>query len=168
MNVEYYKGVKSIYFKSVISNIIKIANLNKSNKTILDFGCGVKMINKMLPNGKILNYDIDPKYSEYDDYKELFFDIAIFNHVLMYMNEDDIALTFENIKKINKKCEFVIGIGKENIINKTAAILSLNFTAHKGTLTNYNNQVKILKNKTEILKIKKNVFFMTDIYYSKF
>ena len=41
MNPDYYKGIKKIYFKSIISNIIKIGNLNNKNEVILDFGCGV-------------------------------------------------------------------------------------------------------------------------------
>jgi len=49
-----------------------------------------------------------------------------------------------------------------------AAIASFNFTAHKGTLTNYEQQLVILKKKMKILKEKKNIFFMTDVYYLSF
>ena len=86
----------------------------------------------------------------------------------MYMEKKEIISTFENIKKINQNCEFIIGIGKGGLINKLAALVSLNFTAHKGTLTTYEQQTEILKNYTKILQVKKNIFFMTDIYYTKF
>ena len=38
----------------------------------------------------------------YNDYKKLYFDIVVFNHVLMYMDKKEIISTFENIK--NTKC----------------------------------------------------------------
>lgn len=168
MSVNYYNGIKGIYFSSVINNIIRIGNLNNSNKRVLDFGCGSKILSKRLGQKKVLNYDINPKYSDYDNYKNLNFDIVVFNHVLMYMDKDEIISTLQNIKEINKNCELIIGIGKEGLLNKVAATAALNFSAHKGTLTTYNQQKKILNSSTKILKIKKNIFFMTDIYYAKF
>ena len=38
----------------------------------------------------VLNYDIDPNHTEHDDYTKLNFDIVVFNHVLMYINEKEI------------------------------------------------------------------------------
>ena len=168
MNVNYYKGISGIYFSNIISNIIKIGNLDKTEKIILDFGCGSKILKKNLPGKKILNYDVNPNYTEHDDYKKLYFDIVIFNHVLMYMKNKEIASTFENIKNINKNCEFIIGIGKGGLINKFAACASLNFTAHKGALSTYQEQLKIINDYTKILESKKNIFFMTDILYARF
>ena len=43
MNADYYNGISGIYFANIISNIIKIGNLNETEKIILDFGCGIKM-----------------------------------------------------------------------------------------------------------------------------
>ena len=168
MNVYYYKGLSKYYFKSVIYNIIKIGKLQETTKIILDFGCGSKILSRELKNKKVLNYDLDPKYSEHSDYKNLFFDIAVFNHVLMYMSEREIILTLQNIKKINKNCYLIVGIGKEGLLNKLAALASFNFKAHKGTLTNYEQQLTVLKKEMKILKEKKNIFFMTDVYYLTF
>ena len=168
INIDYYNGIQGIYFSNIISNIIKIGNLDKTEKTILDFGCGSKILKKKLPKKKILNYDINPDCTEYEDYKKLHFDIVVFNHVLMYMEKAEIISTFNNIKKINENCELIIGIGKEGLINKLAAFVSLNFTAHKGTLTTYEQQKKILSDYTKILQTKKNIFFMTDVYYARF
>ena len=168
MNVNYYNGIKGIYFSSVITNIIRIGNLNNLNKIILDFGCGSKILSKRLDQKKVLNYDINPNYTEHDDYKKLNFDIVVFNHVLMYMEKKEIISTFQNIKEINKDCELIFGIGKEGFVNKIAAAAALNFSAHKGTLTTYKQQKEILNSSTQILKSKKNIFFMSDIYYAKF
>ena len=168
MDANYYTGLQSFYFTSVISNVIKIGNLDNNNKIILDFGCGVKVLSKKLPQKKIINYDVNPNYTEHDDYKKLYFDIVVFNHVLMYMDKKEIISTFENIKKINKNCEFLISIGKESVFSKLVA-LAYNFKKpHKGTLSTYNEQVEIIKNQTKILQVKKNIFFLTDIYYTRF
>ena len=80
----------------------------------------------------------------------------------------EIISTFDNIKKINRNCEIIVGMGKEGLVNKFAAIATFNFSAHKGTIVTYEQQKKILNEKTKILKVKKNVFFMTDIYYARF
>ena len=168
MKIDYYNGISGIYFTKIISNIIKIGKLDETEKIILDFGCGSKVLSKKLYKKKILNYDKNPDYSEHVDYRKLYFDIVVFNHVLMYIKKNEIISILESIKKINHNCELIIGIGKEGLINKLAALASLNFTAHKGTLTTYEQQTEILRNYTKILKIKKNIFFMTDIYYVKF
>jgi hypothetical protein len=54
------------------------------------------------------------------------------------------------------------------LISKLAALASLNFIAHKGTRSTPKEQIEIIKNQTKILDVKKNIFFMTDIYYSQF
>ena len=117
----YTKIPSKYYFLSVAKNIIKIADLEHTEKTILDFGCGHKIFSKLLKNQKIINYDSKPEFTECESYENLHFDIVIFNHVLMYMKNKEIVSTFENIKKINKNCEFIIGIGKGGLLNKFAA-----------------------------------------------
>ena len=59
-------------------------------------------------------------------------------------------------------------IGKEGFVNKLAAILALNFKAHKGTRNNYKHQLSLIKSKMDIIDVKKNIFFMTDIFYTSF
>ena len=115
-----------------------------------------------------MNYDTNKSLSDKIDYKDLVFDIVIFNHVLMYMEDEEILSMFRNVKKMNAKCKFVIGIGKEGFVNKLAAILALNFKAHKGTKNNYKNQLNLIKSNMNIIDIKKNIFFMTDVFYTSF
>ena len=45
--VTHYKGVSKIYFDTIISNIIRIGNLETKN-LILDYGCGEKRVEKKL------------------------------------------------------------------------------------------------------------------------
>ena len=156
------------YFLSAINNIIKIADLKNTNKTILDFGCGQKIFSKILKNKKIINYDIKPEYTECESYEDLHFDIVIFNHVLMYLPTHEIIELLEKIKKINPKCEIIAGLAKQNFISKIAMILALHFRAHRDIMSTYKEQVNILKSKAKLIKKKSNIFFMTDIYYLKF
>ena len=48
MNEDYYKGFGKIYFEKIIKEIISIGNLKINEKKILDYGCGVKYLEKLL------------------------------------------------------------------------------------------------------------------------
>ena len=167
MNADYYYGLQKFYFDKIISSIIKIGNLNNDSKAILDFGCGTKELQKKLKK-EILNYDANKKYSDHDDFINLKFDIVVFNHVLMYMDETEIKSTLDVIKKINKNCKIIIGVGKSTIVNKLASWMTLSFEAHKGEKTTSSQQLKIVFNHTKQIKSKKNIFYMTDVFLLEF
>ena len=97
---DYNKFPQKYYFESIAKNIIKIGNLKNTNKIILDFGCGQKIFSKILKDKKIINYDIKPEYTECQTYEDYSFDIAIFNHVLMYLYPSQIEELLNKIKKI--------------------------------------------------------------------
>ena len=162
-----YNGLKKIYFDKIIYEIINIGNLKYIEKRILDFGCGEKRLESLLKR-KIFNFDINPSYSEFDNFLGIEFDIIILNHVLMYMSQIEIEELFSKIYKKNPKCEFILGIGKQNILSKVAKTITFNFKAHKGTISSYNQQFNIIKKNMKFIKTKKNIFFMTDIFYTKF
>tara|TARA_B100000674_G_C37700122_1_gene850124 strand:- start:185 stop:709 length:525 start_codon:yes stop_codon:yes gene_type:complete len=165
--VTQYKGFKKIYFDKIIKEIIKIGNLNSTNLKILDYGCGEKRLEQNLER-KIFNFDINEKYSEVSNFLDKNFDIMIINHVLMYMSKDEINKLFNDIYSINSNCKFIIGIGKQNLFSKFAKNISLNFNAHSGTISSYNDQYKIIENKMKIIKKRRNIFFMTDIFLTQF
>ena len=165
--VTNYKGISKIYFEKILFEIIELASLNNNKKIILDYGCGKKQLSKLL-NKKILNYDIDPRYNEIDNLEILNYDTVIFNHVLMYFNPDEIDKLFKKMYEKNRNCEFVIGVGRQNIVSKLAKVFTFNFKAHAGTLSTYKEQLEIIEKHMKILKYKKNIFFMTDIYYTRF
>ena len=71
---DYNDFFQKVYFISIIKNIIKIADLDDTKKTILDFGCGQKILSKTLKNVKVLNYDIKEEFSDLKSYKNLKFD----------------------------------------------------------------------------------------------
>ena len=165
MEFFYYNGLKKIYFQKIINEIINIASLRKTKK-ILDFGCGSKQLQKTLKK-KIINYDKNKSISDYKDYKQLKFDVAVFNHVLMYMSESEINKTLRNLKIKNKQSKIVIGISRVNLISKIASFLTLSFFAHSNIVSKPSDQKKIIFKHLDLIR-KKNIFFMTDIYYLKF
>ena len=165
--VTKYKGVQKIYFNKILYEIIKIANLKLTTKIILDYGCGEKQLEKLL-NKKILNYDINPKYSEVEYVGGVAnFDIVVINHVLMYFTINEIKDFFYKLWKINANIELVVGIGKQNFLSNFLKYATFNKNAHANTKISYSDQVSFLKKNTQILEIKKNIFFMTDIFYCK-
>ena len=162
-----YKGFKKFYFDKILKEIIKIGNLELTNFKILDYGCGEKRLEQNLKK-KILNYDLNEKYTEISSFLDKNFDIMIINHVLMYMSRDEINKLFNEIYSVNSNCQFIIGIGKQNLFSKLAKNITLNFNAHSGTISSYNDQYKIIENKMKIIKEKRNIFFMTDIFLTQF
>ena len=161
-----YSAIGSIYFYQIIEDIIKIAKLNEGEKVILDYGCGNKILDSKINNNKVLNYDLDPIYSDFSSIDGLKFDYIVLNHVLMYLTKKEIEILFRKIKKINSKCHFVIGIGKQNILSKIGKFITFNFNAHNETVSSYNQQMEIIYDNMKILNYKKNIYFMTDIFHT--
>jgi 2-polyprenyl-3-methyl-5-hydroxy-6-metoxy-1,4-benzoquinol methylase len=162
-----YTGLQAIYFNKILLNIIKIGRLNFTNKKILDFGCGNKQLSKLL-NKKILNYDLNPNYSDFISIDNLKFDIVVINHVLMYLSIKEIKNLFFKIYSINKNARLIVGVGKQNFLSIFLKILTLKFNAHKGTKSTYKQQIEFLKRNMIFIEKKRNIFFMTDIFYLKF
>lgn len=162
-----YIGLQAIYFNKILLNIIKIGRLNFTNKKILDFGCGNKQLSKLL-NKKILNYDSNPNYSDFISIDNLKFDIVVINHVLMYLSVKEIKNLFLKIYTINKNARLIVGVAKQNFLSIFLKILTLKFNAHKGTKSTYKQQIEFLKRNMIFIKKKKNILFMTDIFYLRF
>ena len=115
--------------------------MESTNFKILDYGCGEKRLEQNLKKN-ILNFDINQKYSEISSFLDKNFDIMIINHVLMYMSRDEINQLFNEIYSVNSNCQFIIGMGKQNLFSRFAKNITLNFSAHSGTISSYNDQYK--------------------------
>jgi len=159
-----YSGPSKFYFYKLLEEMINIGNLQETNKNILDYGCGNKILSKILYNKNVLNYDINPLYSDYKNIDNLEFDIVIMNHVLMYLEVNEIINLFNKINSISPYCNYIIGIGKQNFVSKIAKFIALEFKAHKYTKTTYKEQLNIINKNLNIIKYKKNIYYMTDIY----
>ena len=158
-----YQGLSSIYFNAIIEQIIMTGDLHNKNY-ILDYGCGEKKIQKKL-NKKIYNYDINPLYNEIeiDNLKNLKLETVILSHVLMYMTLKEIKELFNQFYLLNNNMNFVVALGRQNILSKILKYLTFNKNAHKGTLTSYKKQKLYIYNEFNINRVKKNIFFMTDV-----
>ena len=163
----YKQFPANIYFFAIAKKIIEIGDLNNSRKKILDYGCGEKIFTELLSRNDIINYDIKKEYTEVENYEKSFFDVVIFNHVLMYMTKEEILEELRKIKKINKDAQLILSLGKQNFLSKIAMYLQFKFHAHKDTISSYNTQTEIFFEHCEFIK-KKNIFFMTDIFLFKF
>ena len=118
----HYVGIEKIYYDALILNIIKIGDLKNKN-FILDYGCGEKRLQEKLKK-KILNYDKNSKYSDHKDINNLNYEIVILNQVLMYLTLEEIYKLFKKFYSINPKIEFIIGMGKQNLISKIFRIFT--------------------------------------------
>ena len=67
----------------------------------------------------------------------------------------------------NKKCKIIIGVGKESMLNKFLAYLMFRFDHLKNTKMNYKKQIELISENLQIIK-KKNIYFLTEIYFCKF
>tara|TARA_B110000967_G_C18707434_1_gene470978 strand:- start:415 stop:750 length:336 start_codon:yes stop_codon:yes gene_type:complete len=105
--VTNYKGIFKFYYLKIINKIINIGNLSNINGNILDFGCGEKQLQKTL-GIKIINYDINPDYSEINNYKKFNYEVIIINQVFMCMTKKEIY-EFFNIQKNKQKCKDYCG-----------------------------------------------------------
>lgn len=164
----YDSFFQRVYFNSIINNIISIADLHETKKTILDFGCGERILSKNLKNGKVLNYDIKSEFSDFKTYKNLKFDIVVFNHVLMYLYPNEVEELLDELKSMSPKCKIIVGLGKQNLFSKIGKFITGNINAHNDTRSSYNSQINIILKKSKLIDKKENIFFMTDIFYSEF
>lgn len=168
LTTHYDTTLSKYYFLKVANEIIKIGNLKNQN-TILDYGCGEQIFSKLLTKPKIFNYDIKPEYNEVLNVVDhLNSDVVIFNHVWMYIPYEEISKILQDIKNANKNSKIILSMGKQNLLSKIAMVLAGKPNAHNNTVISYNKQLEVLKKFCKILDVKKNIYFMTDVFYAEF
>lgn len=161
---DYYKGLQRIYFYRVLNQLIKIGKLN--DKKVLDFGCGIGKLEQKLGNN-VVGYDIKSKYTKINDWTKIDFDIVVVNGVLYAMSEKEIRCFFDLLKKIKPNTELIIAIYKQNWLSNFGKWILNNKTAVDELKTIHQRRIKILREEMNII-VKKNIFFMCDIYLTKF
>ncbi|MEA1963379.1 MAG: hypothetical protein U9M94_04045 [Patescibacteria group bacterium] len=154
---DYYKGFSGIYFREILNTIIKFGNLKNEKGIILDFGCGVGHLKKLLKKNNIINYDIEPKLTEIDNYKKLKPEKIILSGVLEHLYLEEIEKLLAEFILMNKNVEFLVYLPTENWISKIAMRLAGQKNAHDDHVSKYKKINKILEKKF-ILKKRKYIF----------
>ena len=128
----------------------------------------VKKFFQVITKPKIFNYDIKPEYNEVLNVTDHLNSDVIFNHVWMYIPYEEISKILQDIKNANKNSKIILSMGKQNLLSKIAMILAGKPNAHNNTVISYNKQLEVLKKYCKILDVKKNIYFMTDVFYAEF
>ena len=168
-HVTPYEGVKRFYFEFILNQIIRIADLKNQSKRILDYGSGLGFLKKKLIKSKntVINYDIIEELSDISNWKNLSFDIIVFNQVLDYLSESEIIQLMQDIKVINPKSEIIYSVGYKSIIKRIAMHILDKKDAYDGMKTSEERQYEIIKPFFDIKKTY-NIFFLHKIFLLKF
>jgi len=154
----YYNGLVRYYFNKTLESIIKIGNLDKTQESILDFGCGYGILKKKLINQNVLNYDINPEFSDYSDWRKLNFDFFIANQVFYLFSQDELEKLLDELKFKNPELIIIVGISYQNTLTKILKFIFNFKNAHKFTKLSYKQQIKIFEKKCILLDKKDNLF----------
>ena len=168
-NITKHGVISGFYFNYIIKKILELILTNKKVK-ILDFGCGYGYLKKRLKkarNVKIINFDIIKELTEIDDWRKVDFNYLVSTHVFMYLGPKKLNKLLLDLKRHNKNLKLITTISRQGLLNNIGKFILNEPDAHKGTLLNGNNELKLLKKKMRMFK-KKNIFCLSDIYLLKF
>jgi hypothetical protein len=165
MGVTKYNGLFQFYGDLVLRQILRFSNIENRVK-ILDFGCGnrrLELVGKKFPNLEIIGFDIEKSLSQISNWENQSFQVFVANHVLMYLEEEEIVQICQKLRKKQELSRIIIGIGTQGILSRMLKTVLLRPKAHEGTKTTLKQQVQILENFFTRQEIK-NIFFLTRIY----
>jgi len=158
---EHKNPLVRLFFKWKFSLAIKYADLKKDD-LILDFGCGISWLKKIIPEYKVIGYDIDPKLTEIKDYKYLKPDKIFILDVFEHVPKEEIRNILRNFKKMNPNVKLITAIPTETWLwRKSRKLMGLSERV-ADHITPLKEIVKILEEEyTEVKKI--NFFLMSRI-----
>jgi SAM-dependent methyltransferase len=170
-NTTSYSGISGIYFKHLLKEIVKIGNFKDKNSNVLDFGCGVglfkRLIKKINPDIKVINYDIKKEYSEVDNWQDENFDVLVANEVFYYLTSEELDKLLLEFKKKNPNLEIIVGSSKQSWVNTLGQILLFQINSHKNTILKPKEELNILTKHLDIID-HKSVWFLADVYRLKY
>ncbi|MDP3765319.1 MAG: class I SAM-dependent methyltransferase [Nanoarchaeota archaeon] len=161
----YYRGLKGIYFYRILKKIIEIGNLKNRDVKVLDFGCGIGKLKELLPD-KVICFDIQPEFTEIDDWRKAKFDVIVANQVFYLVTEKELRNFLAELYRINRGVELIVAVSKRRLIHR---ILKYFFRpdAWADTKLMPVEELRVLTEKMNVLK-KVNVLSMADVYLMKF
>lgn len=166
-----YKGIPGIYFRKLLNTIIDVGELDRNNLTILDYGAGYGILKKIIKDKNkmvnVINYDIEPDFTDVEDWRGVDFDIVVANEVFYTFDQIALESLLVELKKKNNNLEVIVGISKQSIINNLGKIILSEWDAHNSTVLNSKEEIAILLKYMEIID-HKSVWHLADIYRLRF
>lgn len=141
---DYYKGFAKIYFDKILNTIIKFGDLKNENGIILDYGCGVGHLKKLLSSNNVIGYDIIPELSEITNYKTITPAKIILSGVLEHLYLNEIEELLKSFLTINKNAPLIVYLPTENFFSKIAMHLAGEKHAHDDHVSKYRDINKLL------------------------
>jgi len=152
-----YTGIIGIYCNKILNTIVKWI---PKGKWVLDFGCGKKELEKRLKENYVLNYDINPEYTEEHDYKNTLPDVIVCNHVLEHIPDYEIEIIVKDFIRMNPNHILIVGLPTESWLSKLGMILTGHSDSYKFHVTDFKSIFRILSKYYKKIK-EKNIFNAT-------
>ena len=165
--VTSYSGLSKFYFERLLKQIIKIGDLQKTESSILDFGCGVGELKRILGRPNVIGYDIVPELTDIVDWRLASFDILVANQVFYSFSEEDLSDLLAQLEKVNPNLSIIVGISRQGWLNNIGKLLLGRPDAHSATKLNPREEVEVLMKKCTIVK-SKNIMNLANIYLMRF
>jgi len=134
---DYYHGVAKIYFIAVLEELIKMGNLRQCQGVILDYGCGVGNLKKLLPGKNVVGYDIIPELTDVKDFREVRAEKIVLSGVLEHLYLPEIDTLVQELLSLNPRAELLVFLPTENIISKIGMMMTGSTNAHDDHVSKY-------------------------------
>lgn len=151
---DYYHGPAGFYFRKILRTIIEFGDLQNEKGIILDYGCGVGHLKKILKKDNVINYDIEPELTEIKDYRILQPTKIILSGVLEHIHLPEINQLLDEFYRMNRSAELLVYLPTENIISKIAMRLAGQKNAHDDHVSRYFDINKTIEKKYKLVRQK--------------
>ena len=162
-----YGLITGIYFRKILSTIIRVGALERPGLKVLDFGCGHGMLKEINPDIDITGYDIVEELTEVDHWNQVAFDVVVSNEVFYRFSEGQLEQLLAEFKSYQSNMELVVGISRQSFGNKVGAMLLGHGDAHDETLLTPAREKRVLLRHLEVVA-RKTVWGLADVYRLKF
>ena len=162
-----YSPITGIYFRKILSTVVRVGKLDRAGLKVLDFGCGHGILKKMNPGIDITGYDIVKDLTEVDHWTSVAFDVVVSNEVFYRFSEPMLESCLREFKSHNNNVELVVGMSRQSIVNKLGSILLGHGDAHDGTKLRPAEEKNVFLRHMEIID-QQTIWGLADIYRLKF
>ena len=166
--VTFYEGFTKFYFLRILNKIIKIGNLTRTNKMILDFGCGFGILKETLGSKKVINFDIVEELSDVKDWKTAEFEILVANQVFSSFNKNSLIELLNELRIYNHNLTVIVGTSRRGILNKIGMYISGRLDSHDSTNLSLEEEMSLYSQVGLEVEEKQNIFFLCDILKMRF